>query len=185
MQYHAISNGYFETMGATLREGRFFSTYDTPDTEAVIIINETLARRYFPGQSAIGREIISSAFQIGPLGRNLMWAVSADGRPIPAATRIVGVVSDIQNVALGLPAERVSGGARRVWSVLVVGGAATTGTGNSSHPRLSGVLFGVAASDGAAIGSASALLLIAALLASLPAAWRAMRVDPVEGLRVE
>jgi ABC-type antimicrobial peptide transport system permease subunit len=50
---------------------------------------------------------------------------------------------------------------------------------------LSRVLFGVTASDAAALATASAILVIAALVACVPPALRAMRVDPVEGLRAE
>jgi ABC-type antimicrobial peptide transport system permease subunit len=50
---------------------------------------------------------------------------------------------------------------------------------------LSAVLFGVTAHDPSALASAAILLLAAALVASLPPAWRAMQVDPVEGLRSE
>jgi len=47
------------------------------------------------------------------------------------------------------------------------------------------VLFGVTVSDAAALVTAGAFLLLAALVACVPPALRAMRVDPVEGLRVE
>lgn len=104
-QYHSVSEGYFETMGATLVEGRFFTASDTPTSEPVAVVNQTLARRFFPGQSAIGREVLSSPAQIGPLGRNLTWHVTPGGQRIAPRARIVGVVRDIQNVALGLPAE--------------------------------------------------------------------------------
>jgi ABC-type antimicrobial peptide transport system permease subunit len=50
---------------------------------------------------------------------------------------------------------------------------------------LARVLFGVTASDLTATLVASAVLLLATLAACLPAAARAMRVDPVEGLRAE
>ena len=50
---------------------------------------------------------------------------------------------------------------------------------------LTRVLYGVRPSDPAAIGVATVLLLVAALGACLPAARRAMRVDPAVGLRVE
>jgi ABC-type lipoprotein release transport system permease subunit len=50
---------------------------------------------------------------------------------------------------------------------------------------LTRVVFGVTTSDAAALVTASALLLIAALIACVPPALRAMRVDPVEGLRAE
>jgi predicted permease len=50
---------------------------------------------------------------------------------------------------------------------------------------LARVVFGVTTSDATALITASALLLIAALVACVPPALRAMRVDPVEGLRAE
>jgi len=46
-------------------------------------------------------------------------------------------------------------------------------------------LFGVTASDATALITAAAFLLLAALVACVPPALRAMRVDPVEGLRAE
>src|SRR6185503_13622450 len=51
-QHHSVSEGYFETMGATLLEGRLFTSQDTPETEPVVVVNKTLATRHFPGQSA-------------------------------------------------------------------------------------------------------------------------------------
>jgi predicted permease len=104
-QHHSVSDGYLETMGATLRDGRFFTAQDTVDSESVAILNQTAADRYFPGQSAVGQEIRTSMFQVGPLGRNLMWRVLPDRRAVQPRTRVVGVVADVQNVALGLPSE--------------------------------------------------------------------------------
>ena len=50
---------------------------------------------------------------------------------------------------------------------------------------LTRVVFGVTTSDATALVTASSVLLIAALIACVPPALRAMRVDPVEGLRAE
>ena len=50
---------------------------------------------------------------------------------------------------------------------------------------LARVVFGVTTSDATALLTASSLLLLAALIACVPPALRAMRVDPVEGLRAE
>jgi ABC-type lipoprotein release transport system permease subunit len=47
------------------------------------------------------------------------------------------------------------------------------------------VVFGVSTSDATALVTASALLLVAAIIACVPPAVRAMRVNPVEGLRAE
>lgn len=54
-----------------------------------------------------------------------------------------------------------------------------------AESALAKVVFGVSTTDVAALGTASLLLLIAATVACVPAAVRAMRVDPVEGLRAE
>jgi predicted permease len=47
--------GYFAAMGTTLVRGRFLTADDREDTTAVVIINDTMAARYWPGQDAVGR----------------------------------------------------------------------------------------------------------------------------------
>lgn len=54
-----------------------------------------------------------------------------------------------------------------------------------AESALSRVLFGVTASDAIALVTAGSFLLLAAMVACVPPALRAMRVDPVEGLRAE
>jgi putative ABC transport system permease protein len=48
---------YFQTMGIPLRAGRDFTERDTADTPGVVIINETLARRYWPDEDATGKRV--------------------------------------------------------------------------------------------------------------------------------
>jgi putative ABC transport system permease protein len=55
--YETISPNYFKTMKASLVTGREFDERDTPDSPAVAIINETLARGYFDGEDPIGKRI--------------------------------------------------------------------------------------------------------------------------------
>jgi predicted permease len=50
-----VSPEYFKTMGVGIVEGREFTNADRPDTPRVAIVNETLARRFWPGESAIGK----------------------------------------------------------------------------------------------------------------------------------
>ena len=50
-----VSAGYFRTMGMRLREGREFTEHDTFEAEKVVVVNETFAKRMFPGESAIGK----------------------------------------------------------------------------------------------------------------------------------
>jgi putative ABC transport system permease protein len=71
-------------------------------------------------------------------------------------------------------------------AVLVVAGlAAGIVIIQLAERALARVVFGVSTSDAAALVTASAVLLAAALVACVPPALRAMRVDPVEGLRAE
>ena len=74
--------GYFTTMGQTLLHGRDFSDDDKPDTLPVCIVNESFAKRYWPGQD--------------PIGRRVKWG-RLDG-PHPWWT-IIGVAADTRTIA--------------------------------------------------------------------------------------
>ena len=67
-QHVTAGDGYFEAFRARLVAGRFFTPADTAAAEAVIVVNETFAKRVFPGEDPVGKRIISQAQQIGPLG---------------------------------------------------------------------------------------------------------------------
>jgi predicted permease len=51
------SEDYFKTVGQPLLRGRFFTTGDTREAPVVVIINQSLASRYWPGQDPIGQRI--------------------------------------------------------------------------------------------------------------------------------
>ena len=55
--YREVTPGYFETVGATLREGRWLQDSDRQGAELVVVVNEFFAKRHWPGQSAIGKRI--------------------------------------------------------------------------------------------------------------------------------
>jgi predicted permease len=50
--------GYFEVMGITLKQGRFFSNGDGAEAPGVIIVDERLARRFWPKRDPIGRRMM-------------------------------------------------------------------------------------------------------------------------------
>jgi putative ABC transport system permease protein len=85
-----VSTGYFETLGIRLISGRTFTSADTADRPAVVIINETTARRFWPNESPIGKRIGS------PNPNNRNWQ------------EVVGVVNDVAFPAsLGEPYTRL------------------------------------------------------------------------------
>jgi predicted permease len=83
-----VSPDYFRTMGITLREGRSFTPDDHADAPLVTIVNEEMARRFFPGASAIGEQL-----QLG--------------NPDPASPRyeIVGVAANVKYQGLDMSVE--------------------------------------------------------------------------------
>ena len=84
-----VSTGYFETMGMRLLRGRLFDRTETPDSAKVIVINDTLARRLWPGEEAIGKRLKQG------------WPETPDrpGKPgeyFSPWREVVGVVSDVK-----------------------------------------------------------------------------------------
>src|SRR5436190_9264149 len=53
-----ITPDYFRAMRTPLLRGRVFNSRDTKDSPPVVIVNEALAQRYFPGGNAVGQQII-------------------------------------------------------------------------------------------------------------------------------
>jgi putative ABC transport system permease protein len=82
----SITHDYFDVMGMTIVEGRAFRDTDVPDAPRVAIVNEALAKRYYPNRSAIG-----SYFQFA----------GSTNKPL----EIVGVVADTRTVDLSQRAE--------------------------------------------------------------------------------
>ena len=70
-----VSSEYFLTLGIPLVQGRNFTATDTPKSPGVVIINETMARKYWPNQNAIGKHLRLTTFN----GRELeVVGISAD-----------------------------------------------------------------------------------------------------------
>ena len=53
--YFAVTPGYFDVMSIPLMRGRDFTGHDRPETPLVVIISETMARRFFPDQDPVGQ----------------------------------------------------------------------------------------------------------------------------------
>ena len=76
----AISRQWFETMRVPLRGGRAFTSADQARSAPVVVVNESFARQYWPGENAVGKHVA--------IGR----------RAQPA--EVVGVAADVKNKGL-------------------------------------------------------------------------------------
>lgn len=81
IEYRPVTTKYFETLQIPLRSGRFFISADTAGSAPVAIINESLARRWWPRGTGIG-QLIQIDQELGP---------QVADRP----RQIVGIVADI------------------------------------------------------------------------------------------
>ncbi|MFY9528618.1 MAG: ABC transporter permease [Candidatus Acidiferrales bacterium] len=63
--WYVVTPGYLPAIGARLSSGRFFSASDDADHPRIAIVDETLARRSWPGQNPIGKQLELSTFSIG------------------------------------------------------------------------------------------------------------------------
>ena len=68
----SVGGGYFEAMGIPILQGRTFSEQDTPDKPRVAVVNRTLADRFWPGETAIGRRIVDGdrTYEVVGIARN-------------------------------------------------------------------------------------------------------------------
>jgi macrolide transport system ATP-binding/permease protein len=73
-----VSSTYFATLGARLKRGRYFTRSEDVSKPAVVIVNESFARKYYPGEDPVGKQI---SYDVG--------------RPL-SPIEIVGVIEDIE-----------------------------------------------------------------------------------------
>jgi predicted permease len=57
IRYNIVAPKFFQTIGARVLRGREFSAFDTPSNMLVVMVNDAMARRFWPGQDAVGRSI--------------------------------------------------------------------------------------------------------------------------------
>ncbi len=59
-RYHMASNDYFTALGVPLVSGRFFNEHDARGSQNVVLINRSMARKYWPGEDATGKRMTFS-----------------------------------------------------------------------------------------------------------------------------
>jgi predicted permease len=84
MSWVSVRGDFFQAMGARLLRGRYFNASDGPDSPLVAIIDESMARRFWPGEDPIGRRFKG----FDPRGHNDDWIT------------VIGVVPDMRRSGL-------------------------------------------------------------------------------------
>jgi putative ABC transport system permease protein len=77
-KYRAVSDGYFGTVGMPLVSGRDIRATDTRDAPLVVVINDVMARTYWPGEQPVGQRLMF----------NGLWKI------------IIGIVGDVRHERL-------------------------------------------------------------------------------------
>jgi putative ABC transport system permease protein len=80
--YRVISEDYFKAMGIPVHAGRVFGPEDGPATPRVAVINQAMARAYWPGQDPIGKQVRARSMEFRPDG-DAPWLT------------VIGVVGDV------------------------------------------------------------------------------------------
>ena len=89
VHFNVVSAGYAEALGVPTKAGRTFDATDTAGSLPVVVINDALARRFFPGQDPVGQSL---------------WVGHAQALPSLPRRTIVGVVGDARWSGLDEPA---------------------------------------------------------------------------------
>jgi putative ABC transport system permease protein len=84
--HRQVSTNYLKAMNIPLRQGRYFESRDNAQSLPVAIINETMARQYWPGENALGRR-----FKLGDPDEDTPWI------------EIVGIVGDVRQMGIDEP----------------------------------------------------------------------------------
>ena len=85
VEFRRAVHNYFTAMGIPILRGRGFTAQDGPTAPPVIVINQTMARRLFPGEDPVGRRIRTS---------------TATGPTAPPPSTVIGVIGDVRHSGL-------------------------------------------------------------------------------------
>jgi putative ABC transport system permease protein len=132
--FQIVMPGYFETMKTALLSGRTFTDADNAPERRLIMIDDALARKAFPGESAVGQRILIRL-----------------KTPEPEWMEIIGVVAHVRQTSLAIP------GREQIYFTDGYGGP---GGVNSWTLRVAGDPTGYASQVRAAIKDVSPRLLV-------------------------
>lgn len=112
LQVRVITPGYIQAMGIPLKHGRDLNEQDTADKPPAVLISESVAKRFFSGQDAVGKHLTLSFL------------------PGPGAREIVGIVGDVKQEGLDVREEKPT-----VYYPLAQDSAVSPAIGGKWQPR--------------------------------------------------
>jgi putative ABC transport system permease protein len=115
--FYAVTPGYFPAIGLRLIRGRLFTAHDSETAPPVVVINETLARQFFPGEDPLGKRVY------------LMKGPQKYGE-------IVGIVADVKQSGLIQPTNAQAYEPFAQWSVGTIETIVRTDADAAALPRL-------------------------------------------------
>ena len=83
IEYRVATPSYFPAMGIPLRAGRLYDEHDDANAAGVLLVNETMARKFWPGEDAVGKRV-----KLGANPERQPWIT------------VIGVVGDVRHVGL-------------------------------------------------------------------------------------
>ncbi len=117
--FNVVSQGYFDVMEIPIVAGRGISREDQEGSAPIVVVSEAAARRYWPGESPIGHEIITPRDErvfsiVGVAKDTKVWTIGEEYRPYIYFARTQNPTSSIMMVARGnIPEAQIVGELRR------------------------------------------------------------------------
>jgi putative ABC transport system permease protein len=123
---NTVTADYFSVMGIPLRRGRLFTRFDRSDRPPVALINETMARRHWPGEDPVGAKVVVELFGqrlaaevVGVVGNVRQDGLDTEPRPelfLPHLQQPYGSMTFVVRTA-GDPAGWLTAVKREIWAV--------------------------------------------------------------------
>jgi putative ABC transport system permease protein len=137
VSWPSVSPGFFAALRLPLLEGRLFGAADSANGTPVVVVTRSWARHYYPGRSAVGRELVSGGCTSCP------------------HTVVVGVVGDVTMDGLGTPREAVFSPLSQGWPTQLYLFVRSSAPGDAVAQRIRAVVR--RADPGAAVGAVEAM----------------------------
>ena len=155
---YVVEPDYLRAMGIPLERGRFFTSHDNEHTPAVAVVDDVFARKFFPGENAIGKRIhlVNSGGQmaeiVGVVGHVKQWGLDRDDTQ-KLRTQLYRPFMQLPDAAMALSSSGIEMVVRYEGSTAAVAGAIRRSSEQMSPEQ---VIYGVESMNEMIAGSLTA-----------------------------